>query len=35
LTVTAPSKSGGGALPWSQLFVLAGVVLASRRWRRG
>ncbi len=34
LTVTAPSKSGGGALPWSQLLVLAGLVLASRRQHR-
>jgi serine protease len=34
LTVTAPSKSGGGALTWSQLLLLLGVVCVSRQ-RRG
>jgi serine protease len=35
LTVTAPSKSGGGSLAWAQLLVLLGVVGASRWRRRG
>ncbi len=35
LTVSAPGKSGGGALPWPPLIVLCGLVFASRLRRRG
>jgi serine protease len=31
LTVTAPSKSGGGALDWLDMMFVAGVLLAVRR----
>jgi hypothetical protein len=31
LTVTAPSKSGGGALDWLDMLFVAGVLLAVRR----
>jgi serine protease len=31
LTVTAPSKSGGGALDWLDMMFVAGVLLAGRR----
>lgn len=31
LTVTAPSKSGGGALDWLDMMFVVGVVLAGRR----
>jgi serine protease len=35
LTVTAPSKSGGGgALGWSEVALLSGLVFAGGRWRR-
>jgi hypothetical protein len=34
LTVTAPSKSGGGGLGWLDLSLLGGVLLLTRRrWR--
>jgi uncharacterized repeat protein (TIGR01451 family) len=35
LTVTAPSKSGGGALDWLDMMFVAGVLLAGRRYGRG
>jgi hypothetical protein len=31
LTVTAPTKSGGGALDWWDMMFAAGVLLAGRR----
>ena len=31
LTVTAPSKSGGGAFDWLDMMFVAGVLLAGRR----
>jgi serine protease len=34
LTVTAPSKSGGGALDWWDMMFVAGVLLAGRRQLR-
>jgi hypothetical protein len=31
LTVTAPSKSGGGSLDWVDMMFVVGVLLAGRR----
>ena len=31
LTVTAPSKSGGGGMDWLDMMFVAGVLLATRR----
>jgi serine protease len=32
LTVTAPAKSGGGAVNWSDLIFAAGILIAGRRY---